>query len=315
MRSSSSIVAPGGARAGVRSDRGRDRCRTGAHRSRWFIWVGPAVLAVTPFVLFQAEKLPAKADEPVAPRNAGQSHDSDRSERMERMLRTASDYELFVGANREKKLKRRKEAILRWSNPLRATDDGAVFLWTSVGRPAAMLSIYTYGENNVGHEFQSLAVGPLVATYHESEVWSPERGGIEFQPVPASPVPAATAALRLSQMRSLLRDFSAAVGRDQRRHELRLMTQPLYRYGDREGEVLDGGVFAFAQGTDPEMLVLLEARRNHEKPATWHFAAARMNMGNLELKHRDIIVWTIDDWNRKRDPREPYITFDHKLDP
>ena len=79
-------------------------------------------------------------------------------------------------------------------------------------------------------------------------------------------------------MRELTRDFSASIGRKVYRHELRLLTQPLYRYEHKEGQVLDGALFAFAEGTDPELLLLVEARQRKDQPAEWQYAPARMNM-------------------------------------
>jgi hypothetical protein len=44
--------------------------------------------------------------------------------------------------------------------------------------------------------------------------------------------------------------------------ELRLLPKPLYRYASRSQKVLDGALFAYVwtRGTDPEWLLLLEAR-------------------------------------------------------
>ena len=40
--------------------------------------------------------------------------------------------------------------------------------------------------------------------------------------------------------------------------ELRLLATPLYRYRDTSPEGSDGALFAFVQGTDPEVLLLVE---------------------------------------------------------
>jgi hypothetical protein len=278
--------------------------------------------------LFSGTFAPIRAEEPFAKRdNATQSDDATarekaRAARLERMQRVAADYDLLEAsdtprdAQKDKQCELQKTPVLRWSNPLRETDDGTVFLWkTAAGRPAAILSIYTHEEVNIDHEFQSLALTALAAKYRGNTVWQPARAGIEFQPAPGRPEPPAkTAASRLSQMRKLLGGFSASMGRDQWRHELRLLPQPFYRYGDKEGEVVDGAVFAFAQGTDPELLILVEARRRKGEPATWQYAPARLNMGNVELKHRDAVVWMIDAWDRRVDPAAPYVTFVHKVE-
>jgi hypothetical protein len=75
--------------------------------------------------------------------------------------------------------------------------------------------------------------------------------------VPDSPVPAAKAPLRLVQMRNIAADFSAIVhfgftDPEITPHNLRLLTQPAYRYSEAE-KILDGGMFIFAIGTDPDL--------------------------------------------------------------
>ena len=61
-------------------------------------------------------------------------------------------------------------------------------------------------------------------------------------------------------MRRLARQFSASVNDDKfGRQQLRLLSKPLYSYGKAGSQVLDGAIFAFAKGTNPEVLVLIEA--------------------------------------------------------
>ncbi|MAG94065.1 MAG: hypothetical protein CMJ48_09980 [Planctomycetaceae bacterium] len=53
--------------------------------------------------------------------------------------------------------------------------------------------------------------------------------------------------------------------------QLRRLSQPIYRYESDNANLLDGAMFAFVQGTDPEVFLLLEARskgNNHQ----WEFA-------------------------------------------
>ena len=47
---------------------------------------------------------------------------------------------------------------------------------------------------------------------------------------------------------------------------LRRLGAPVYRYGDQQSGPLDGAVFVFAQATDPELLLLLEARMSRGTP-------------------------------------------------
>ena len=54
-------------------------------------------------------------------------------------------------------------------------------------------------------------------------------------------------------------------------HRLRMLTTPIARYGKAGGTVEDGALFAFVEGTDPEVFLLIEARAGEKGPA-WHYA-------------------------------------------
>lgn len=58
--------------------------------------------------------------------------------------------------------------------------------------------------------------------------------------------------------------FSAdLVDRKNKRFPLRLLTTPLHRYDSNDSTVCRGGaLFAFCQQTDPELLLLIEARKS-----------------------------------------------------
>ena len=83
-------------------------------------------------------------------------------------------------------------------------------------------------------------------------VWSPARPGVEFKPIPGSPAPADSAAWRLRQMRGL-RGSSPAARPTARgwTTAMRLLSQPLYRYEDTKGDLIDGGLFVFVHGAPP----------------------------------------------------------------
>lgn len=190
--------------------------------------------------------------------------------------------------------------VMKWANPVRDGQLGVVSIWLKDGRAQAMSTIFTAhwpdGNVSVTHEFQSLATKPLVASMNGAVKWSPTKAGIAFRPVPEAPEPAESPAARLRQMRSFVRDFSAhsvSVHGVETRWELRMLPQPLYRYEGSSRDVLDGAVFAFVSnaGTDPELIVLVEARKAGAD-WKWHYAAARFSDHSLYLKLRDKDVWT-----------------------
>jgi hypothetical protein len=107
-------------------------------------------------------------------------------------------------------------------------------------------------------------------------------------------------------MRVLSREFRAFLD-TKRQSELRLLTQPLYRYETQRSDLTDGALFAFVQTTDPEVLLVIEARPLEGKP-TWHYGLARMSMVNLRARHKDRDIWQVPWATPLRAPHMPYIT-------
>jgi hypothetical protein len=209
------------------------------------------------------------------------------------------------------------EPLLRWSNPAVGSIHGDVFLWTSSGRPVAVASLYQWFSpfTHRTHEFTALTESTLSASFDGQPAWQTSEPALRFQPVPEAAEPSPSPALRLSQMRALAREFSATrLDREQQSQELRLMSQPVHRYGPTDdAQLLDGAIFVLAQGTDPEVLLLLEARP-HAGNHRWEFAAAPMNSIDFTLRHHDQVVWHVEirPWSEVRSHAATYTTFTGK---
>jgi hypothetical protein len=95
--------------------------------------------------------------------------------------------------------------------------------------------------------------------------------------------PGPTRAARLLQMREMARRFSAELLKDaegKQRMQMRLLTQPLFRYEESE-EVLDGAVFGFTgTGTNPDALLLLDL----PSKGSWRFGIVGMTAEGLKIK-------------------------------
>jgi hypothetical protein len=221
----------------------------------------------------------------------------------------ANEYEIVVEGREGARAKLLPQPVLRWSNPVVGEIYGNVFLWTIDKRPTAIGSFFKFFSplTHSSHEFHSLAESPLTARYAARAVWEPKQPGVKFLPLEGAELAAAKPAKRLIQMRQLSKRFTGRkTERDNEQHELRLLTQPIYRYDAASAGVVDGALFVFVQGTDPEVFLLLEAR----EPAApaWHFAAARMNNVAMTLKFDDRVVWTVPtlEWNVAFDRRQAY---------
>jgi hypothetical protein len=209
--------------------------------------------------------------------------------------------------------------VLRWRNVTRGTQEseGVFVLWADKGRPVASASIYPF-DGNLVHDFTSLSRGAtLMARAEGRAIWSPEAPGVEFHQIPGVDSPAETPAARLRQMKGHADRFKVTMTgwKPDRsdREELRLLPKPLYREepGSDSG-LIDGGVFAFVQGTDPETILLLEAilqdGRSH-----WQYAFARATAAGLEARLDNAIVWEVDFLVGQDTPSKPQTTLRRPL--
>jgi hypothetical protein len=232
---------------------------------------------------------------------------------MKELKQTAARYQIAMNSDSSKNLILVTEPILHWTNPLRGTVAGAVFVWVADGRPEAVASFFQYteaGKTVEDDEFQSLATIGLRATRDGQAVWTPQAAGIELAPIPGAPKPASAAAERLRQMRALAHEFHAFFDLPAEKSELRLLPKPLYRYETNRLDLPDGALFAFVQTTDPEVLLVIEARSagGAGGAPVWHYAFARMSMVNLRAQHKDRTVWSVNWATNYQDATQPYVT-------
>ena len=233
----------------------------------------------------------------------------------------AAGYAIYRDRDRREKVELRPDPAYSWTNPVRGGEqDGDVFVWTCRGRAEVVGTFFSYpstGPRSLNHEFHSLSTSVLdVGRPGGANTWTPKAPGVELAKLPEAPDPARSPSLRLSQMREITRAFSASSEDfDGKRWELRLLTQPLYRYESTDPDVLDGAVFAFvtSAGTDPEVLLVVEARKPQGAASpTWHYAIARFSDLTLavRLKGKEVFTAPPIPWDSpEQDPKQRYRTF------
>jgi hypothetical protein len=154
-------------------------------------------------------------------------------------------------------------------------------------------SIWSYevggDRRNLAHEFDSLAVTPLVETKIGDAMWTP-RTVIEPQPVPNAPAPSVASRLRLAQIRGLARQFEGYSTTNGHEVKLRLLPQPLYSSTSIDGKAADCTLFCMFADWDPEIILLIDARPTDDGPR-WHYSAARFNICPMWLEYQGERVW------------------------
>ena len=226
--------------------------------------------------------------------------------------KTAATYDFYRDAEKQQRLTLVNSPVFKW-----ASDDawsGDVFVWTYAGRPE-MIGCILSGPNSANlreayQEFHLLGERPI----HDADMlskfrWTPAEG-LALRSIERAPAPAATAPLRLAQMRQILREFSAMMNANGE-WELRLLPQPLMRYQPTDGDVVDGALFTFIwpKGTDPELILLLECRKTQDGLA-WFYAPVRFSTRELWLNHEGKEVWRSASlvYANNSNPVKPYIS-------
>jgi hypothetical protein len=242
-------------------------------------------------------------------------------------VKEASEYAIAVETSpkTKKELELKKEPIFEWSNPTRqGLQQGVIFLWLRDGRPSALGCVFSQPHDKpVGrqiiHEMHALDPEKLIVTPRRNALneWKPQ-AGLARKELADAPVPAATPPARLLQMRRLAQEFTGHEMDDEgKRWELRLLPAPLYRYPEAKSGVIDGAIFTLVStaGTDPEVLLLIEAREEGGK-LRWEYACGRFSDRSLYVQRNDKEVWSLvrNDTNTfNNDPQHLYRVYADKV--
>lgn len=229
-----------------------------------------------------------------------------------RFMTSAAESFVFSAEGSAEGFQLKPEPLLRWNNPISGTTDGGLFLWTDGGRPAAAVKFYQKQDGTWLHNLQSLAIRPFTADRGKQLVWNPRTPGVTFQPVPDAPPPAVAPAQRKLQLRRLARGFQLKEQyQEDEAWQLRQLATPLLQYEAASEGVLDGGLFAFVVGTNPEVVLLIEAHdrsSDAERQSVWMYAFAPLTGYAVTAHHNGGEVWSAERRKLRRPITEPYTS-------
>jgi hypothetical protein len=150
------------------------------------------------------------------------------------------------------------------------------------------------GGRKILHEFLALDRDKLlVSRPNVNNQWTPQEG-LERKELPDTAPPAASREARLVQMRQLAKEFTGQItDYEGKRVDLRLLPTPLHRNAEAKTGVVDGALFALVttEGTDPEVLLVLEAREVDGK-TRWEYACGRFGVVSMYVQHKGKEVWS-----------------------
>jgi hypothetical protein len=229
-----------------------------------------------------------------APSNhaAGNNEDTKESAiRLVEMRERAAEFKASTGSEEGHELVLGREPILRFSDPTRVAADGTIWLWCDKDRPIAIVTVERYA-SFWSYELVSMTEGRIVVARPDGLQWRPTEPGIQLQPMLEAEPPADNASGRLRQMRDLARRFALSETYRENTNELRLLPNPVHRFSDVEQGLVDGALFVFSYGTNPEAVLMIEGRGSAKGDAGWKAGFVRLTAAEVRAKLGDKTVWT-----------------------
>jgi hypothetical protein len=214
--------------------------------------------------------------------------------------------------------------LLRYSDPTRGGVlkeavvqvllDAGVWRLGTEGRPTALVTVEIYqapdGSRVLSFEFLSLTEARFSLTHKTEKIrWDATASGLNLKELPDAPKPAATAAARLVQMRQLVRRFAAKERVNNELIECRLLAQPIERYESAAQKIVDGAIFAYANGTNPELGVVFESDGER-----WLYGILRLTAAEASVTLDGRQVAAYDPFNARGRRDGPYNNASYKIE-
>lgn len=243
--------------------------------------------------------------------------DKRAAQRLEIMRGAIDDFKI-VSADPESAPRFADRPLLRYNDQTRdgaggvnRVLDATVWRLGEKGRPKALVTLEINRANQdsalLTYEFVSLTPEKIDMKSARDVRWMPHSTDLAMTEFDEAPVPADTPKARLVQMRDLARRFTVAEQLGRQKTDLRLLPQPVDRYDDLAADILDGAVLMFANGTNPEMGLLLECSKEKWSYGTFRLAAAKILAkldGQWVLQQGKSPGWPVD---------APYTATQHSI--
>src|SRR5262249_31555766 len=188
------------------------------------------------------------------------------------------------------KAKRIDRPLLLYTDDTRGDDRGFLWGWGEKGRPLAVIEIFQKVQSRGAWTvcICNTSGGRVRAGRLGGPWWLENDSDIVFQDIPSAPSVAADAPLRQRQLKQLAQDFTAYeiwLPNDTR-YDLRRLDRPLHSYRNEDAGIIEGGLFTFANGTNPEVLLFIEARQAKGSKPVWQFGVGRSAYAEFHVHYQ-----------------------------
>jgi len=216
----------------------------------------------------------------------------------------------------------RPEPLFRYSDQPRGFIDATLWAWGpagSTGRPAVLAKVeaaITPANEPYWHFcVVSLDDELVTADFEGARRLATTKPGFELRKIPGAPEGAARPAARQRQMKDLAARFTATIyntNPDTKRpepQEMRLLATPIHRYADEAAGLWDGMIFGLTtNGTNPDMLFVIELRGDKLSSAKWKYGIVKMTIAEVHVRLDRDEAWM----SPRNSPRETWESFVRK---
>jgi len=190
--------------------------------------------------------------------------------------------------------------LIHYSDRVRRLPESTLWVWEQRHVPVLFCKIERIASGEGATKSWQYCCAP--ATTEKADVtwgrnfrWRARESSFHWTPLADKPEPRGLAPARLSQMKAIARGFSGRTEQTPAKSQqnLRLLASPLHQYAAPEENVVDGAVFGLASnGTNPDVLLLIEALDKPQEKSRWRYAVVGMTGDAADVTHQDKSVWS-----------------------
>lgn len=189
------------------------------------------------------------------------------------------------------------DPVFRYSDQPRGFVDATFWRWGKKGRPIVLVKVEACESDR--HAYWQYCVVSLAE--HPVEVKFPARpklvkkAGVELHALEKAPVPADRPAVRLRQMKLMAQRFAGTIipQNAELKQEMRRLPTPICRYDDEGGWLQEGVIFGLTtNGTNPDMLILIELRGERGVAPKWHYGIAKVTYSEVHIRLDDKEIYS-----------------------
>jgi hypothetical protein len=251
----------------------------------------PAVLAAVLLLLLPIGSAPAEDSPP------DQKADTARAESLERMLARTKQMIVRIQAGAEERRPELVEApLIHYADQVRNLPESTLWVWHQQGLPVLFCKVEQIRDARASWQYCCVpaTADKIDVEWQRQFRWRSRETLFSWVAVADAPEPSDKAPTRLTQMKAIVRGFGGETEQTpiKSRQKMRLLASPLHRFAAPEQNVLDGAVFGLtSNGTNPDVLLLVEALGKEESKARWRYGVVGMTGDAVEVVLKNKTVW------------------------